>query len=103
MHKNRYDTVVAAISDLQARGFFLDFTIVGDKLLCAQEKCYVGADEFDVLEKYSFYAGGQNANVTVVYAIESFFQAFRGVLLCSGSPTKTGVSHIFSRKMRKTS
>jgi hypothetical protein len=103
MYKNRYNTIVDAISDLEAKGFSLDFTIVDDKLLCAQEKCYIGADEFDVLEMHSFHGRSRDVDVTVVYAIESFFQMFRGVLLCSGSHPKVGVAQMLSRKMTKTS
>ncbi len=56
MHnKNNYYNIIDAISDLQARGFFLDFNLIGNKLLCAQEKCYLGAEEFEVLEIYSLY------------------------------------------------
>jgi len=85
MRKNNYCTIIEAISDLQARGFFLDFCLIGNKLLCAQEQRYLGTEEFDVLEMYSFYAGGLTRNETVVYAIESLFRPLKGILLKSGN------------------
>src|SRR5258706_9768422 len=101
MHKNNYHTVIDAISDLQARGFFLDFSLIGDKLFCAQEKCYLEAEEFDVLEMYTFHFGALTRDETIVYAIESFSRPLKGILLNSGYPFLTSVPTILSRKIRK--
>jgi hypothetical protein len=101
MCKNNYHTIIDAISDLQARGFLLDFSLIGNRLLCAQEKCYLGAEEFVVLEMYSFHADGTARYETVVYAIESLCQSLRGILLNSGCQTQTRVPAILSRKIRK--
>jgi hypothetical protein len=81
MRKNNYCTIIEAISDLQARGFLLDFCLIGNKLLCAQEQCYLGAEEFDVLEMYRFHTGGLTRKETVVYAIESLSRPLKGILL----------------------
>jgi hypothetical protein len=81
MRKTNYCNIIEAISDLQARGFLLDFCLIGNKLLCAQEQCYLGAEEFDVLEMYHFHVGGLTRDETVVYAIESLFRPLRGILL----------------------
>jgi len=96
-----YYTIIDAISDLQARGFFLDFSIIGNKLLCAQEKCYLGAEEFDVLEMYSFQVDCPGRVDTVVYAIESLSRSLNGILLNPGSPSPTKVPPILSMKIRK--
>ena len=101
MQKNNYHTVIDAISDLQARGFFLDFSLIGNQLFCAQEKCYFGAEEFDVLEMYTFYVDGLARDETIVYAIESFSRPLKGILLDSGCPILTSVPPILSRKIRK--
>lgn len=89
MQKNQYHTVIDAISGLQARGFFLDFSLIGNKLFCAQEKCYFRAGEFDVLEMYSFCVDGVACAETVVYAIESFPWSLKGILLNTGCSTLT--------------
>jgi hypothetical protein len=85
MRKKNYCTIVEAISDLQARGFSLDFSLMGNKLLCAQEQCYLGAEEFDVLEMYCFHDDGLSQDETVVYAIESLSGPQKGILLNSGN------------------
>jgi hypothetical protein len=81
MLPGKYNTVVEAISDLQARGFTEDFTIVDDQLFCAQEKCYIKADEFAVLWAYDFHCGSRKKK-KILYVIESTF--LRGILLDSG-------------------
>jgi hypothetical protein len=101
MIKYNYYTIIDAISDLQARGFFLDFSLVGNKLLCAQEKCYLGAEEFEVLEMYSFQVSGPTGDETVVYAIESLSRPLKGILVNSGNQAATQLPPILSRKIRK--
>jgi len=101
MRKNNYFTIIEAISDLQARGFLLDFCLIGNKLLCAQEKCYLGAEEFDVLEMYCFPAGSFARDETVVYAIESLSRPLKGILLNSTNQTPTYVPSILTGKIRK--
>jgi hypothetical protein len=101
MRKNNYCSIVDAISDLQTRGFWLDFSLIGNKLLCAQEKCYLGADDFDVLEMYCFHSGGLTRNETVVYAIESLSRRLKGILLNPGYKTTAEVPPILTRKIRK--
>ena len=101
MYRNNYYSVVSAISDLQARGFLLDFSLIDNKLFCAQEQCYVGAEEFEVLEIHRFYDVGRTRTETVVFAIETFSQGLRGILLnsCYRSPAQLPL--ILHRKIRK--
>jgi hypothetical protein len=100
MRKKNYCTIVEAIWDLQARGFSLDFSLIGNKLLCAQKQCYLGAEEFDVLEMYCFHDGGLTRDETVVYAIESLSRPLKGILLNSGNQTATQMLPILRRKIR---
>jgi hypothetical protein len=97
----RYYSIIDAISDLQARGFFLDFSLIGNKILCAQEKCYLAPEEFEVLEMYSFHVEGPGRSDTVVYAIESRSRPLKGILLNSGNRSKTPVPPVLFRKIRK--
>jgi hypothetical protein len=103
MRKNKYYSIIDAIVDLQERGFFLDFSLVDNKLLCCQEKFFLAAEEFDVLEMYRFHAGHTSSvrEETIVYAIESLSGSFRGILLNSGHQAKTLVHPILTRKLRK--
>ena len=103
MRKNNYFSIIDAIVDLQERGFFLDFSLVDNKLLCCQEKCFLAAEEFDVLEMYRFHES-HNSSVreeTVVYAIESLNRSFKGILLNSGHQAIAMVHPILTRKLRK--
>jgi hypothetical protein len=88
MRRYNYYSVIDAISGLQARGFLLDFSLINNKLFCAQEKCYLGADEFDVLEIHRFYVVGRTRAETNVYAIETYSRSLKGILLnsCNQSP-----------------
>jgi hypothetical protein len=86
MGKKSYCTIIEAISDLQARGFYLDFSLIENKLFCAQEQRYLETEEFDVLEMYCFHAGGPIRDETAVYAIESLTRSLKGILLNSGNP-----------------
>jgi hypothetical protein len=101
MRQNNYYTIIDAISDLQSRGFFLDFSLVGNKLLCAQEKCYLGPEEFEVLEMYRFQTYGPTRDETIVYAIEILSRPLKGILLNSSHHSKSTIPAILTRKIRK--
>jgi len=101
MHENNYRSIIDVISDLQARGFSKDFSLIGNKLLCVQEQCYMRAEEFDVLEIYCFDAGGATRDGTAIYAIESLSPPLKGILLNSGNQTRTQLPMILARKIRK--
>jgi hypothetical protein len=101
MRKSHYHAVIEAISDLQARGFFLDFSVIGNRLLCAQEKRYLEPEEFEVLEIYTFYIGGPICEEAILYAIVSLDEPLKGILLRSGHRAKTMVPEILSKKIRK--
>jgi hypothetical protein len=83
MKKNNHYAIINAISDLQARGFILDFSIIMSKLFCAQEQCYFELDEFDVHEVYCFHPGSHIRDLTHVYAIELLIRPLKGILLIS--------------------
>jgi hypothetical protein len=96
-----YCNIVEGITDLQARGFSLDFSLIGNKLLCAQEQCYLGAGEFDVLENHRFDADGRARDEIIVYAIESLSRSLKGILLSSGNQALTLATPVLIRKIRK--
>jgi hypothetical protein len=73
--------IVDAIVDLQTRGFFFDFTLLHNRLFCAQQQCFFGPDDFMVLEKYSFQKGILPGRKTDVFGIESLSYGLKGILL----------------------
>jgi hypothetical protein len=50
-------------------------------VFCAQEKCFFGLEDFDVLEKYSFQSDEVPGKKTTVYGIESRSYGLKGILL----------------------
>jgi hypothetical protein len=76
-----YLTIVDAIVDLQTRGYLFDFSLLRNKLFCAQQKCFFEPDDFDVLEKHAFQVGEWPGKKTVVYGIESLSYGLKGILL----------------------
>ena len=83
MQNGNYYSIIEAISDLQARGFTLDFSLIGKRLLCAQQQRYLKTEEFKVREMYRFRAGRSRHRATIVYALESNCQPLKGILLRS--------------------
>lgn len=101
MQKNNYYSIIGVISDLQSRGFFLDFSLVGSRLLCAQEKFYLGPEEFDILEIYHFRGHPPVRNDTVIYAIATLGNGLKGILLDSHYPSTSTIPSILTSKLRK--
>jgi hypothetical protein len=83
MRKNDHFNIIDTISDLQARGFFLDFCLIGNRLLCAQQQRYLKAEEFEVREIYRFRVERSRHTETIVYALESHSRPLKGILLHS--------------------
>ncbi|MEP6465874.1 MAG: hypothetical protein ABJB05_06195 [Parafilimonas sp.] len=77
---NYYTMIVDTIIDLQDRGFTSDFSLLGSRLFCAQMKCFFNSDQFDVIEVHSFESEQSNKEETIVYAIECFANAVKGIL-----------------------
>jgi hypothetical protein len=77
---NNYSNLVEAIIDLEARGYVVDFTIMGNSLLCAQDKIFLARKEFNILEVYDFFDQEKGENVSV-YGIEAADYGLKGILL----------------------
>jgi hypothetical protein len=84
-------SIIDIVSDLQTRGFCLDFTLIGSKLFCVQEQCFLRAEEFEVREMYRFRIGGSAHPEILVFAIESSFLPLKGILLNSNGQIRYSV------------
>jgi hypothetical protein len=102
MSLDNHYTIINAISDLQARGFILDFSIIRSKLFCAQEQRYHELEEFDVLEMYRFHSTGRSDRPTDVYAIESLTRPLKGILLKSGRWIAPQLPNILTRNAKRS-
>lgn len=75
-----YDTVVAALNGLRARGYTINFNIAFDKLICSENKTILNPGEFEITEVYRFEGNSNPADEDVVYAVESKKGNIKGVL-----------------------
>lgn len=66
-----YDTVVAALNGLKARGYTLNFNLAFDKLICADNDLCLNPHEFEIVEVFRFEGDTNPSDEDVVYAIES--------------------------------
>lgn len=101
IYQTGYVSLIDAIVDMQERGFFLDFCLIGNRLLCAQQKVFLQPEEFDILEMYRFHGDGHDQEETIVYGIESPNHSMRGILLRNDIGKKTSIPSVITRKIRK--
>lgn len=66
-----YETVVAALAGLKARGFTLDFNIAFDKIICNNSGLCLNPHEFEITETYRFEGNTNPDDEDIVYAIQS--------------------------------
>ena len=66
-----YDTVVAALKGLKAKGYTLDFNIAFDKITCNENGLCFNPHEFEITAVYRFEGDTNPADEDIVYAIES--------------------------------
>lgn len=86
-----YDTVVAALNGLKARGYSVNFNIAFDTLICSDNKICLNPGEFEIVEVHRFEGNSDPADEDVVYAIESITSNIKGVLTSAyGSYADTG-------------
>lgn len=75
-----YDTVVAALNGLKARGYTVNFNIAFDKLTCSDNNICLNPDEFEIVEMHRFEGNSNPADEDVVYAVESKSRDIKGVI-----------------------
>ncbi len=66
-----YETVVAALQGLKAKGYNLDFNLAFDQLKCAEHNICLLPEEFEITEFYRFEGETNPSDEDVVYAVES--------------------------------
>lgn len=66
-----YDTVVAALNGLKAKGYTLDFNIAFDNIKCEEHNICLNPNEFEITEVYRFEGDSNPSDEDVVYAVES--------------------------------
>lgn len=75
-----YDTVVAALAGLKAKGYTLDLNIAFDKIICNENNVCLNPTEFEITEVYRFEGETNPADEDIVYAIESKDAKVKGTI-----------------------
>lgn len=94
-----YDTVVAALNGLKARGYTINFNIAFDKLMCADNKTCLNPAEFEIVEFYRFEGNSNPADEDVVYAVKSMNGEIKGVITSAFGLYADAVSADMIRKL----
>lgn len=94
-----YETLSQATTDLQQRGFKLDFTQKGEFLQCVQNPdLKLHPDDFEIVEVYRFEGKSNPSDMSVIYVLESS-DGERGVLIDAYGAYSGGYSSDMIRKL----
>ena len=94
-----YDTVVAALNGLKARGYTLNFNLAFDKVICAENDNCLNPHEFEIVEVHRFEGNTNPSDEDVVYAIESKDGVIKGVMTSAYGMYADGVSADMIQKL----
>ena len=75
-----YDTVVAALNGLKAKGYTHDFNIEFDNIKCHENNVCLNPDEFEITETFRFEGDTNPSDEDVVYAVESKDGTIKGTI-----------------------
>ena len=88
-----------AIADLHRRGFTSSFTLLGNRLFCAQTQSFFNGNQFNIVEVHSFEEDFLGRGQTIVYAVECISNAIKGILF--QNPDIRISQEILSKKLQK--
>lgn len=94
-----YDTVVAALEGLKARGYTLDFNIAFDSIICRQNDICLNPNEFEITEVYRFEGQTNPDDEDVVYGVSSLDGTIKGSITSAYGMYADGLSTEMIRKL----
>lgn len=94
-----YETVVAALEGLKAKGYTIDFNLSFDKLNCATTGICLNPDEFEITEVHRFEGDTNPDDQDVVYAVESKDGKTKGTITSAYGAYADDVSPEMLRKL----
>jgi hypothetical protein len=94
-----YETVVAALNGLKAKGYTLDFNIAFDNISCAQNGTCLNPSEFEITEVHRFEGATDPDDQDVVYAVESKDGSLKGTLTSAYGMYADTLSNDMVRKL----
>ena len=93
-----YDTVVAALQGLKAKGYTLDFNIFFDTIKCEEHNHCLVPSEFEITEVHRFEGNTDPSDEAVVYAIQSV-DGKKGVLVNGYGISADAMSSEMAKKL----
>ena len=96
---DNYDTVVAALSGLKAKGYTHDFNIEFDNIKCNESNVCLNINEFEITEVFRFEGDTNPSDEDVVYAIESKDGTIKGTITSAFGIYADGISNTIIQKL----
>ncbi|MCQ6957002.1 phosphoribosylpyrophosphate synthetase [Mucilaginibacter aquariorum] len=91
-------TKAEVIIGLQKKGYDLDFTLNNEFLRCIQDGELISPDDFEIAETFLFENEAEADLPFVIYAISSFQNGVKGILMTSYGAFTQGLSiHLWSK------
>ncbi|WP_103070177.1 phosphoribosylpyrophosphate synthetase [Aquimarina sediminis] len=94
-----YDTLTEALSDLDNRGFTIDFNMRSDSVYCKALDRTFRPEEFTVAEYHRFEGASDPGDQSIVYAIETT-DGHKGVLVDAYGIYSDPLSHDMIQKLK---
>lgn len=94
-----YDTVVAALEGLKAKGYTLDFNISFDNIKCDEQNICLNPSEFEITEVHRFEGDTNPSDEDVVYAVESKDGKTKGTISSAFGMYADGLSNDMIQKL----
>ncbi len=94
-----YDTVVAALNGLKARGFTHDFNIDFNNIICAEKNICLNPDEFEITGVYRFEGETNPSDEDVVYSVESKDGEIKGTITSAFGMYADSISNDMIQKL----
>jgi hypothetical protein len=91
-------TKAEVIIDLQERGYYNDFILKNEGVLCVQQNELINPDAFEITETYLFDGGPRPNDNFVIYAIREINSGIKGILMASYVTLTSGMLiHLWSK------
>ncbi len=96
-----YETVTQAISELEKRGYKVNFNLSAGHLAWVEHGMNLNPDEFNIDEVYRFEGETDPGDEMVVYAISSDSKGLKGVLVNAFGPYSDTISDDLMAKLKQ--
>lgn len=94
-----YDTLSAAVNDLQERGYTDDLSLAEDRVVCNGRSTSLHPDDFHIDEFHRFEGETDPADESIVYAISSEKHGVKGILVNAFGPRANSLTQEMVAKL----